>query len=212
MARRWLLVAPSLTLGLVLAVPAAASAAPPPVDDVATVYPHLAGATAYLSPREPVAYIRADCTTGAVVRGAFSRGLSYPSADPAVDPATAATGTAPLVTATVIRFPTKARAVRYLRGARTYAERCPADPDPLVADEVGVVAFPAELRLGDARSAYTTTETVAGVTSVSHRITVRTGRVVIVSGVRSADGVAPGWRKAVAFTKLVVRSVLPARG
>lgn len=200
------LAVPALTI-TALGTPAeAATKGPkvPTVEQVATVYPHLAGGTSYPSSGKVYGPGK-KCKTGKPIKGASATSASYQSADP-MD--YASTGERPMLSVSAMRFRTTRDAIDYLHGNKSVTT-CPVK-DPVTGEQVKVKVTLKRIRfsLGDERQGWTITSTMSGMTSISHSLLVRDGKVIVSAFAMSTDGHEPVVRKAVDLTALTLKTAL----
>jgi hypothetical protein len=198
------LAVPALTV-TALSTPAEAAAKGPKVptvDQVATVYPHVAGGTAYPSSGKVYGPGR-NCKPGKPIKGASATSASYQSADP-MD--YASTGEKPMLSVSAMRFRTTQDAIDYLHGTKNVG-KCPVK-DPVTGEEVKVKVKLKKIRfkLGDERQGWTITSTMSGLTSISHSLLVRDGKFIVSAFVMSTDGQEPPVKKAVDLTALTLKT------
>lgn len=197
------LAVPALTVSALTTPATAATKGPavPTVEQVAKVYPHLAGGTAYAASSKVLGLGR-NCKPGKPIKGASATTASYTSADPADYAATAAR---PMVYASAMRFRSAQDAIAYLHASTKGAGKCPVT-DPATGEHVKVSIKKIRFKLGDERWGYTVTASMADVTTVSHSLLVRAGKVVVSTGAMSMDGAAPDVARAVKLTAVALRT------
>lgn len=188
-----------------LATPAEAAAGPkvPTVDQVATVYPHLAGGTSAPTSSKVFGPGK-NCKPGKAIKGATQTSTTYISADPTAYLTTAAQ---PLVSVTAMRFRSAGDAIDWLHGTGKNTKKCaggtPGTPGPKVDVKLKKINF----TLGDERQGWTITASMEGMTMVSHSLTVRAGKHIVFAYVSSMEG-EPPVKKAINTTALALKTAV----
>lgn len=197
------LAVPALTVSALSAPANAAAKGPavPSVAKVAKIYPHLAGGTS-----DPITsklnWPSKKCgKQGKVIKGAKATFASYLSADPADY---AATAEKPMTYVSAMKFRNAKDAIKYLHGTSKGA-KCPVK-DPTTGKDVKVKIKKIKFRLGDERTGYTVTASIAGQKSVNHSLLVRDGKYIVTAGVMAMDGKTPNTKKAIKLTGLVLKT------
>ena len=223
MHRRWLtraliaLAVPALTVSAATSSATAAAAAQvPTVDQVAEIWTHLEGGTAYESTGKVLGPGK-KCKPGKAIKGASARSASYSpdytSGDPDVFEIT---GETPMLSVTAMKFPSTKSAIAYLHGYDKAYKDCPGGGSGGGGGGTGGMKCKSSMKkiafkLGDERWGYQlkATCTISGqpTSMVTNSLFVRDGKYVVYTGATSMDATAPSIPKSVEFTKLALTTV-----
>ena len=224
MSRRWLtraliaLAVPALTVTAATSSATAAGAAKvPTIDQVAQIWTHLDGGSAYESTSKVLGPGK-KCKQGKPIKGATATSASYSpdytSGDPDVFEIT---GERPMVSLTAMKFPTAKAAIKYLHGYDKAYKNCPGGGSGggggggtggmKCKTSMKKIAFD----LGDERHGYQykMTCTKAGETthSVFNTLFSRKGKFIVYANIMSMDASAPSIPKSVDTTELAMKAV-----
>lgn len=224
MSRRWLtraliaLAVPALTVSAATSSATAAKPAQvPTVDQVAEIWTHLEGGSAYESTGKVLGPGK-KCKPGKAIRGASSTSASYSpdytSGNPDVFDIT---GETPMISVTAMKFPTEKAAIAYLRGYSKAYKNCPGGGSGggggggtggmKCTSTMKKIAF----TLGDERHGYQykmkCTRSGETTHSVFNSLFSRKGKFIVYANVMSMDASAPSIPKSVDVTELAMKVV-----
>jgi hypothetical protein len=224
MNRRWLtraliaLAVPALTVpAIASSATAAATAQVPTIDQVAKIWTHVEGGTAYESTSKVYGPGR-KCKPGKAIKGASARTASYSpdytSGDPDVFEVT---GETPMLSVTAMKFPSTKSAIAYLHGHGKSAKDCPGGGGTggggggtggmKCKSSMKKIAF----KLGDERWGYQykmkCTQDGETTHSVFNTLFARKGKFIVYANVMSMDASAPSIPKSVDLAELAMKSV-----
>jgi hypothetical protein len=224
MSRRWLtraliaLAVPALTVSAATSSATAAGAAKvPTIDQVAEIWTHVEGGTAYESTSKVLGPGK-KCKPGKAIKGASATSASYSpdytSGNPDVFDIT---GETPMLSVSAMKFPTEKAAIAYLRGYGKSAKHCPGGGSGggggggtggmKCKTAMKKIAFD----LGEERWGYQYKMkcTKAGETthSVMNTLFSRKGKFIVYANVMSMDASAPSIPKSVDLTELAMKVV-----
>ncbi|GAA4377958.1 hypothetical protein [Nocardioides caricicola] len=207
------LAVPALLIPAASATAAAGTAQVPSIDQVAEIYEHLDGGSAYESTSKVFGPGK-KCKPGKAIKGASARSATYNPDYTSGDPgAFEITGETPMVSVTAMKFPSAKSAIAYLHGYDKSAKDCGPGGDgggsgggsggPKCKSSMKKIAF----KLGDERYGYQFKMKCKDSASVINTLFTRKGQFIVYANVMSMDASAPSIPKSVDLTELALKTV-----
>ena len=190
---------------------AAGTAQVPSIDEVAKIYKHLDGGSAYESTSKVFGPGK-KCKPGKAIKGASATSATY-NPDYSSGEIPEITGKTPMVSVTAMKFPSAKSAIAYLHGYDKSAKDCGAGGDgggsgggsggPKCKASMKKIAF----KLGDERYGYQFKSKCKDSASVINTLFTRKGQFVVYANVMSMNATAPSIPDSVDLTELALKKV-----